>query len=217
VIDVEPLIVAGLDRLVPLPSGERADWQDVLGRAGETRRRRWLGVSRPSAWSRLQIAVVAIVVGLMLAAAATATYIAIRNGGQAFGIAHQLAPRQMVASDVNHTSYRDTRLWGNADSRLSGQIENFGYLQGFITALQAAIQESNSLEPESHSNRCYRWIVIYRKGLNDLLTEFRALSPVTQSSGRANEFAWKAKLANHALRHAAGHVWGACVRDQDRP
>jgi len=216
VIDVEPLIVAGLDRLVPLPSGERADWQDVLGRSGETRRRRWLGVPRPSAWSRLQIAVVAIVVGLMLAAAATATYIAIRNGGPAFGVA-QLTPRQMVTPDVNHTSYRDTRLWGNAAGRLSGEIEVFGDLRRFSTALQAAIQESNSLEPESHSNRCYRWIVIYRNVLNDLQTEFRALSPVTQSSGRANEFAWKAKRANHALRLAAGHVWGACVRDQDRP
>lgn len=78
-IDVEPLIVAGLDRLVPLPSGERADWQDVLGRAGETRRPRWLGLPRPRAWSRLQIALVVIVVGLMLAAAATATYVAIRD------------------------------------------------------------------------------------------------------------------------------------------
>ncbi len=32
-IDVEPLIVSGLDRLVPLPSGERADWDEVLRRA----------------------------------------------------------------------------------------------------------------------------------------------------------------------------------------
>jgi len=216
VIDVEPLIVAGLDRLVPLPSGARADWQDVLGRAGETRRRRWLGVPRPSAWSRLQIAVVVIVVGLMLAAAATATYLGITSGGPAFGVA-QLTQRQMVASDVNHTSYRDTRLWSNAADDLNWQLENFGDRQGLTTALQAAIQESNSLEPESHSNRCYRSIVIYRKGLNDLQTEFRALSPVTQSSGRANEFAWKAKRAKQALFHAATAVWGACVRDQDRP
>jgi hypothetical protein len=80
VIDVEPLIVAGLDRLVPLPSGQRADWQDVLQRAGETRRRRrWLGVSHPGTWSRLQIALAVIVVGLMLAAAATATYVAIQS------------------------------------------------------------------------------------------------------------------------------------------
>jgi hypothetical protein len=41
-IDVEPLIVSGLDRLVPLPGGERADWEDVLARAGVRRRRRRL-------------------------------------------------------------------------------------------------------------------------------------------------------------------------------
>src|SRR6266542_4467205 len=40
-IDVEPLTVTGLDRLVPLPGGERSDWQDVLQRAGvRTGRRR---------------------------------------------------------------------------------------------------------------------------------------------------------------------------------
>jgi hypothetical protein len=33
-IDVEPLIVSGLERLVPVPSGERADWKDVRQRAG---------------------------------------------------------------------------------------------------------------------------------------------------------------------------------------
>jgi hypothetical protein len=90
-MDVEPLIVSGLDRLVPLPSGERADWQDVLQRAGETRRRR-LGIPRPGAWSRLQIAIVVIVVGLMLAAVATATYLAI----QAAPLSKQLVTGQLV-------------------------------------------------------------------------------------------------------------------------
>ena len=90
----------------------------LIGRtssAGRVRiRRRRLGVPHPGKWSRLQIAVVVIVVGLMLAAAATATYGYFRgSGGPAFGVTH-LTPRQMVASDVNHTSYRDTRLWSNA-------------------------------------------------------------------------------------------------------
>jgi hypothetical protein len=40
VIDVEPLIVAGLDRLIPLPSGERADWHAVLATAGIRQRPR---------------------------------------------------------------------------------------------------------------------------------------------------------------------------------
>jgi hypothetical protein len=34
VIDVEPLIISGLDRLVPLPTGECANWQEVLASAG---------------------------------------------------------------------------------------------------------------------------------------------------------------------------------------
>jgi hypothetical protein len=38
-IDVEPLIVSGLDRLVPMPSGEGADWENVLRRAGTLERR----------------------------------------------------------------------------------------------------------------------------------------------------------------------------------
>lgn len=91
-IDVEPLIISGLDRLVPLPSAEGADWQDVLGRAGETRRRQ-LGVPRPSTWSRLQIAVAVILVGLLLAACATATYIALQAAAP---LSEQLVTGQVV-------------------------------------------------------------------------------------------------------------------------
>jgi len=40
VIDVEPPIISGLDRLVPLPSSERANWQEVLGQAGVRSRSR---------------------------------------------------------------------------------------------------------------------------------------------------------------------------------
>jgi hypothetical protein len=38
-IDVEPLIVSELDALLPLPDSGRADWQDVVRRAGLDRRR----------------------------------------------------------------------------------------------------------------------------------------------------------------------------------
>jgi hypothetical protein len=42
VIDVEPLIVSELERMLPLPDGGRADWSDVLRRAGlMSARRRW--------------------------------------------------------------------------------------------------------------------------------------------------------------------------------
>jgi hypothetical protein len=42
VIDVDPLIRDELDRLVPAPPADRADWRDVRRRAGHTRRRRAL-------------------------------------------------------------------------------------------------------------------------------------------------------------------------------
>lgn len=41
-IDLEPLIVSELERMLPLPDGRRADWTDVLRRAGlMNARRRW--------------------------------------------------------------------------------------------------------------------------------------------------------------------------------
>lgn len=41
-IDVEPLIVSELGRMLPLPNGGRADWSDVLRRAASvSARRRW--------------------------------------------------------------------------------------------------------------------------------------------------------------------------------
>lgn len=41
-IDVEPLVVSELDRMLPLPDDGRADWSDVLRRAGVvSARRRW--------------------------------------------------------------------------------------------------------------------------------------------------------------------------------
>ncbi len=44
-IDVEPLIISEMERMLPLPSGSRADWSDVLRRAGVARaRRRWRSV-----------------------------------------------------------------------------------------------------------------------------------------------------------------------------
>ena len=41
-IDVEPLIISGLEHMLPLPDGGRADWSDVLRRAGSIEARwRW--------------------------------------------------------------------------------------------------------------------------------------------------------------------------------
>jgi hypothetical protein len=43
-IDVEPLIVSELERMLPLPDGGRADWSDVLRRADLVTARRWRAV-----------------------------------------------------------------------------------------------------------------------------------------------------------------------------
>jgi hypothetical protein len=78
-IDVEPLIISGLDQLVSLPSGAGADWQDVLRRAGEKPRRRWFDALLPHTRSRLRFALVVVVLGLLLAGVATATYVAVHK------------------------------------------------------------------------------------------------------------------------------------------
>jgi hypothetical protein len=63
-IDVEPLIVSELDRLLPLPDGGLADWSDVLRRADFMRaRRRWRPVL-------VTAVVVAALVGVGVAIAA---------------------------------------------------------------------------------------------------------------------------------------------------
>jgi hypothetical protein len=61
---VEPLIVSELDRMLPLPDGGRADWGDVMRRAGFVRaRRRWRPVL-------VAAVVVAAIVGVGVAIAA---------------------------------------------------------------------------------------------------------------------------------------------------
>jgi hypothetical protein len=64
-IDVEPLIASELERMLPLPDGGRADWSEVLRRAG-------LADTRRSRWKPLLVAalVVAALVGVGVAIAA---------------------------------------------------------------------------------------------------------------------------------------------------
>lgn len=53
-IDVEPLLLRELERRVPLPGGELADWDDALARAG-VRRRRALAVALATAVALLAV------------------------------------------------------------------------------------------------------------------------------------------------------------------
>jgi hypothetical protein len=76
-VDWSPELAASLDELIPLGDGTRADWGDVVSRAGTPRRDSWLG--RRPASRRLRVAIVVALVFLALAGVATATYFALRS------------------------------------------------------------------------------------------------------------------------------------------
>jgi Tol biopolymer transport system component len=79
-IDWVPELAAALDRAVPLGDGSRADWNDVIARAGAPRRPRFRGAHR-----RLRLAIVVALLFLLLAGVATATYLLVHgNGSLAF-------------------------------------------------------------------------------------------------------------------------------------
>jgi len=130
-MDVETLIVSGLDQLVPLPSGSGADWQDVLRRAGESPHSRWRGLFRPGARPRSRFALAVILIALVLVGAATATYVAVRTWvGE-------------TTRGPQHTSAY--RLSGIVATRNLGSVESFALGPGghdlyFVRDLQRAPQ-----------------------------------------------------------------------------
>jgi Tol biopolymer transport system component len=75
-VDWVPELAAALDRLVPLEDSSRADWGDVVGRAGRRRRLRF-GLPHRS----VRLAIVIAVIFLLLAGVATATYLLVRGTG----------------------------------------------------------------------------------------------------------------------------------------
>jgi Tol biopolymer transport system component len=82
-VDWVPELAAALRRVVPLEDSSRADWDDVVARAGKRRSLRQ-GHGRPR-WS-LRLAIVVALLLLLLAGVATATYLIVRgNGGIAVG------------------------------------------------------------------------------------------------------------------------------------
>ena len=68
--EYSPELAGALDRLVPVEETQRADWEDVVGRAGQRARQRpRLIRTRP-----LRLALAAVVVFVLLAGVATAAY-----------------------------------------------------------------------------------------------------------------------------------------------
>src|SRR3954447_6585197 len=101
--DVEPLIISELERLLPLPDGGRADWSDVLRRAGfVSARRRW----RP------------VLVAAVVVAALVGVGVAIAAGFGAFnGISAAQHPRTAadrldpsVVASIVHFNKQQVRL-----------------------------------------------------------------------------------------------------------
>jgi hypothetical protein len=95
------------------------------------RPRRLLGVPRPGAWSRLQIAVVVIVVGLLLVGVATATYFAV----QAAPSKH-LVTGQVVKLKTGHLLGLADRPQPIFSSQLLGTKVSFDH-QGYGLGFQA--------------------------------------------------------------------------------
>jgi hypothetical protein len=102
-IDVEPLIISGLDRLVPLPSGERANWQDVLAAAGVKPRPR---VTR----NRLVLAV-AVFAAAGTVVAATPVGAALGRGLDTFSTWLTGSPGKPSSQAEQRAFDRATRSW----------------------------------------------------------------------------------------------------------
>jgi hypothetical protein len=103
VIDVEPLIISGLDRLVPLPSGERANWQDVLASAGVK--------SRPRVTRNRLVLVVAVLAATGAVVAATPVGAALGRGFDTFSTWLNGSPGKPSSQAEQRAFDRATRSW----------------------------------------------------------------------------------------------------------
>jgi hypothetical protein len=103
VIDVEPLIISGLDRLVPLPSGERANWQDVLASAGVK--------PRPHVTRNRLVLVVAALAAAGAIVAATPVGAALGHGFDTFSTWLNGAPGKPSSQIEQRAFDRATRSW----------------------------------------------------------------------------------------------------------
>ncbi len=118
-IDVEPLIISELERMLPLPDGSRADWKDVLLRAGSADGRRIrarrlafaAGQGEPHCWRRVLVAIVAVAL-LAGAGVAIAASFGVFRGIKAAQHPRTKADRldpAVVASIISHNR-QDKRL-----------------------------------------------------------------------------------------------------------
>lgn len=102
-IDVEPLIVSGLDRLIPLPSGERANWQEVLSAAGVK--------PRPRPTRRRFVMVVAVLAAVGAVVVATPVGAALGHGLDTFSSWLTGSPGTPSSPAEQRAFDRATRSW----------------------------------------------------------------------------------------------------------
>ncbi len=123
-INVEPLIASELERMLPLPDGGRADWSDVLRRAGVDGavhgRPRGLAPTGRRRWRPVLVAavVLAALVGVGVGIAVTTT----ASGGQ--GIDDLLS--QVQNSFRRQSSPRCVRQWADAHRKGGGSRRAIG-------------------------------------------------------------------------------------------
>jgi hypothetical protein len=102
-IDVEPLIVSGLDRLVPLPTGERANWQEVLTSAGMK--------PRPRVTRKRLVLVVAVLAAAGAVVVATPVGAALGHGFDTFSTWLNGSPGRPSSQTEQRAFDRSTRAW----------------------------------------------------------------------------------------------------------
>ena len=102
-IDVEPLIISGLDRLVPLPSGERANWQEVLASAGVA--------SRPRFARKRLVVAAACLAAVSAIVVATPVRAALGHGFETFSTWLTGSPGKPSSPSVQRAFDRATRSW----------------------------------------------------------------------------------------------------------
>jgi hypothetical protein len=78
-VDWAPELAAALDRLVPLEDGSRADWSDVVGRAG-SHSKPWTARKRRAPIGRSRLVLVAVVLLLVLVGTAMTMYYFVFRG-----------------------------------------------------------------------------------------------------------------------------------------
>jgi hypothetical protein len=122
-IDWVPELAAALDELVPPGEASRANWGDVVARAGR-RRQLWRLPTRPR--RGLRLAIVVALLFLLLAGVATATYVLVRNNGMRNPLT-LFSPAGIVTIGGPRPTSRPKTIWHCPHYRWCGELVSFAW------------------------------------------------------------------------------------------